>query len=116
MSLPVVRPALTGAGLSALLLGGLTAVAGPAAADPVPGTASNLGLCSSYLADRPAPLDPLTGGPLGGNARSGVNLLIQRYGAMLPDAPTSPGDLYRDRAQEHPDRPAQVECEPRREL
>lgn len=113
MRLSALRPVLGTAGLSVLLLGGL---AGPAAADPVPGTASNLGLCSSYLADRPAPLDPMTGEQLGGNARSGVNLLIQRYGQLLPDAPTSPGDLYRDRAQDHPDQPAEVECEPRREL
>lgn len=111
-----MRPAPAAAVVGVLLLGGLTAVAAPASADPLPGTASNLGLCSAFLADRPAPLDPLSGEPLGGNARAGVNLLVQRYGVLLPDMPSSPGDLYRVRAREHPDQPPEVECVPRREL
>ena len=106
-----LRRAVTAAATTALALSGLTALAGPAAADPQPGKPSNMGLCSSYLADLPAPAP--VGETLGGNARSGVNLLILRMGHLLPDRPENPGDLYKVRARQHPTDPAAVECTPR---
>lgn len=75
------------------------------------GERSNLGLCSPYLAGLDAPV--FAGESLGGNARSGVNLLIKALGPMLPDHLDSPGELYRIRAREHPDAPASQECLPR---
>ena len=98
-----------------IVLVGALAVAGPAQAEPLPGTQSNLGLCSPFLARLPSPVDPITGEPLGGNARSGVNQLIIRYGELQPDALSSPGELYRIRAREHPSAPAEQECLPRRQ-
>lgn len=92
------------------------ALAGPAGAAPADGPVgarSNMGLCSPYLASLAAPADPLTGETLGGNARSGVNLLIKEIGPLLPDHLQSPGQLYRVRAQEHPADSAQAECLPR---
>lgn len=90
-------------------------VAGPASAakpdDHAPGLRSNMGLCSSFLAKLDPPV--FGGETLGGNARSGVNHLIKRIGPMLPDAPHSPGDLYKVRAHQHPDAPAEQECTPR---
>lgn len=83
-------------------------------AGPPPGAPSNMGLCSPFLASLPAVVDPFTGETLGGNARSGVNLLIKRYGHLQPDQLHSPGQLYRVRAQEHPTAPAEEECLPRR--
>jgi hypothetical protein len=95
----------------ALLLVGTGCIAAPAHADPAPGIRSNMGLCSSYLAGLPAPVFPPAGSePLGGNARSGVNLIVKDYGWMLADAPASPGELYRVRARQHPTDPAEVEC------
>lgn len=82
----------------------------PVQASDGAGTPSNLGLCSPYLADQPAVIDPLTGETLGGNARSGVNLLIKRYGLLLPDQLANPGQLYRIRAHEHPTATAEEEC------
>jgi hypothetical protein len=75
------------------------------------GQRSNLGLCSPYLAGLDAPV--FAGETLGGNARSGVNLLIKLIGPMLPDQLNSPGELYRIRAHEHPTDSAQDECLPR---
>lgn len=98
-----------------IVLVGALAVAGPAQAEPLPGTQSNLGLCSPFLAGLPSPVDPITGEPLGGNARSGVNQLIIRYGELQPDALSSPGELYKIRAREHPSAPAEQECLPRRQ-
>lgn len=86
-----------------------------AVADPLPGTQSNLGLCSPYLGGLPAVLDPITGDALGGNARSGVNLLIKRYGMLQPDQLANPGQLYRVRAHEHPTASAEDECLQRRQ-
>jgi hypothetical protein len=104
-------------GVRAVTVGGavlaLLAVASPAGAEPAPGVRSNLGLCSPYLAGLPAPTSPSTGDTLGGNARSGVNLLIRQLGDRLPEATTRPGELYRVRARQHPDTPAEVECAPR---
>lgn len=98
-----------------IVLVGALAVAGPAQAEPLPGTQSNLGLCSPFLSGLPSPVDPVTGEPLGGNARSGVNQLIIRYGEPQPDALSSPGELYKIRAREHPSAPAEQECLPRRQ-
>lgn len=99
------------------LLVGALGVAGPAQAAPAaaPGTPSNMGLCSPFLTGLPSPVDPITGERLGGNARSGVNLLIIRYGELQPDALSSPGQLYKVRASEHPSAPAEQECVPRRQ-
>lgn len=96
---------------------GSVAAAVPAHAAPnaAEGTPSNLGLCSPFLAGLPSPLDPVTGERLGGNARSGVNLLILRYGELQPDALSNPGELYRIRAHEHPTASAAEECLPRRQ-
>jgi hypothetical protein len=67
---------------------------------PARGQASNMGLCSAYLAR------------LG--ARSDVNTLIREFGPFLPDGPfDSPGELYRIRAKEHPDASAEEECRQR---
>jgi len=91
------------------------AAAGQAHAEPAPGIRSNMGLCSSFLAGLPAPVFPPAGTePLGGNARSGVNLIVKDYGWLLDDQPASPGELYRVRAQQHPTAPAEVECQQRR--
>jgi len=79
--------------------------------DPSVGQRSNMGLCSPYLAGLDAPV--FAGDTLGGNARSGVNLLIKRIGPLLPDQLGSPGELYRVRAHEHPTDSAQDECLPR---
>jgi hypothetical protein len=59
-------------------------------------------------------VDPVTGDLLGGNARSGVNQLIIRYGQLQPDELSNPGELYKLRAREHPSAPAEQECLPRR--
>ena len=90
-------------------------VAAPAQAGPAPGTPSNMGLCSPYLAGLPSPVDPVTGESLGGNARSGVNQLIIRYGELQPDALSNPGELYNVRNRQHPSAPAEQECLPRRQ-
>ena len=99
----------------ATLGAGMLVSAAPTAAladtDPSAGRRSNLGLCSPFLASLDAPV--LAGDELGGNARSGVNLLIKALGPMLPDELNSPGELYRIRAREHPDAPAAQECLPR---
>ncbi len=115
-----MRPvALRSAGLACSLLVALGAglLAGPAQAAPEApvGTPSNMGLCSPYLAALPAPVDPVTGELLGGNARSGVNQLIIRYGELQPDALSNPGELYKVRAREHPLTAAEQECLPRRQ-
>ncbi len=70
-----------------------------------------MGLCSAYLAQLDPPV--FMGDTLGGNARSGVNLLIKLIGPLLPDDLQSPGDLYKIRAHEHPTGSAQDECLPR---
>ena len=105
-----VRPAA-----ALVLVTGSVALAAPASAEPPPGARSNLGLCSPFLAGLPAPTDPVTGEVLGGNARSGVNQLIIRYGELQPDALQNPGDLYKIRAREHPTDSAAEECLPRRQ-
>ena len=113
---PVIRRSVRLACSLALVLGaGL--LAGPAQAAPraPEGAPSNMGLCSPFLAGLPAPVDPVTGELLGGNARSGVNQLILRYGELQPDAPSNPGELYKIRAREHPSAPAEQECLPRRQ-
>lgn len=97
----------------ALVVAAAPAQAAGEGAGPAPGIRSNMGLCSSYLASLPSPLDPFTGEALGGNARSGVNLLIKALGPLLPDHLDSPGELYRIRAHEHPDASAEEECLPR---
>lgn len=102
---------------SFLVAVGVGLLAGPAQAAPEApaGTPSNMGLCSPFLAGLPAPVDPVTGEVLGGNARSGVNQLIIRFGELQPDALSSPGELYKVRAREHPVGPAEQECLPRRQ-
>ncbi len=102
---------------SLLVVLGAGLLAGPAQAAPEApaGTPSNMGLCSPFLAGLPAPVDPVTGEVLGGNARSGVNQLIVRYGELQPDALSNPGELYKVRAREHPLAPAEQECLPRRQ-
>ena len=113
---PIVRRSLRLASSLTLLLGAV-AVAGPAqaAAEAPPGAPSNMGLCSPFLAGLPSPVDPITGETLGGNARSGINQLITRYGELQPDALSNPGELYKVRAREHPMAPAEQECLPRRQ-
>lgn len=98
-----------------IFLVGAFGVAGPALAEPPSGTQSNMGLCSPFLAGMPSLVDPVTGELLGGNARSGVNQLIIRYGELQPDALSNPGELYKIRAREHPTAPAEQECLPRRQ-
>jgi hypothetical protein len=102
----------------ATLATGVLTAAVPAAAHadghPSAGHRSNLGLCSPFLASLDAPV--VAGDRLGGNARSGVNLLIKAMGSLLPDQLDSPGELYRIRAHEHPDAPAAAECLPRPHL
>jgi len=80
---------------------------------PPPGAPSNMGLCSPFLAGLAAPISPITGEALGGNARSGVNLLIKQIGPLLPDQIQNPGELYKIRAREHPTDSAEQECLPR---
>ena len=110
----VRRSGATAAAVAVLLLG-TGAASGPAHADPAPGTRSNMGLCSSYLAGLPAPVFPPAGlEPLGGNARSGINLIVKDWGWLLDDQPSSPGELYRVRAQQHPTASAEDECQQRR--
>jgi hypothetical protein len=107
-----IRPLVLGpAAVAAVVL--TLGVAAPGHADAPPGAPSNLGLCSPYLADLPAVVDPFTGETLGGNARSGVNLLIKRYGLLQPDQLANPGQLYSVRAHEHPTATAEDECLPR---
>jgi len=74
-----------------------------AAGAAVPSTASNMGLCSSYLAQLEVPGE--------GNVRAEVNLVIRDYGSFLGLA--SPGDLYHVRAHQHVNAPAPDECTPR---
>lgn len=100
---------------SLALVVGAFGVAAPAQAEPPPGTQSNMGLCSPFLAGLPSLVDPVTGELLGGNGRSGVNQLIIRYGELQPDALSNPGELYKIRAREHPTAPAEQECLPRRQ-
>ena len=112
----VIRRSVRLGGSLALVLGaGLLAGPAQAAPEAPPGTPSNMGLCSPFLAGLPSPVDPVTGEFLGGNARSGVNQLIIRYGELQPDALSNPGELYRVRAREHPVAPAEQECLPRRQ-
>jgi hypothetical protein len=112
----VLRRSITTTASVLLVLCGTVSTAAQAHADPAPGIRSNMGLCSSYLAGLPAPVFPPAGSePLGGNARSGVNLIITGYGELLSDQPSSPGDLYKVRARQHPTAPAEVECERRRQ-
>lgn len=76
---------------AALAAGVLTA--GPAAAAP-PSTASNMGVCSSYL------------GHL--QVRDDVNHLIREVGEVLGLG--SPGELYRVRAHQHVNGTPEQEC------
>ncbi len=69
----------------------------------VPSTASNMGLCSSYLAQLEVPGQ--------GNIRADVNHVIKKYGPFL--GLSSPGDLYKVRAKQHVNGPAPQECTPR---
>jgi hypothetical protein len=59
---------------------------------------SNMGLCSSYL------------GQL--QVRDDVNAIIRQFGDQLGIG--SPGELYRVRAKQHVNGPAEQECSPRR--
>jgi hypothetical protein len=61
---------------------------------PARGEASNMGLCSAFL------------GQL--QARDDVNRILKERGGLL--GIDSPGELYRIRAQEHPDASAADEC------
>jgi hypothetical protein len=70
-----------------------------ASAQPQPGAPSNLGLCSSYLAQLPSP-------PGVANVRALVNHLIIDGGYEV----STPGELYSQRAHEHPTDSAQQEC------
>jgi hypothetical protein len=77
------------------------APAGSAFADPDDNPAvehvSNMGLCSAFLAQI--------------GVRAEVNHLLKEIGPLLPDGPyNSPGELYRIRAQEHPNASAAQEC------
>lgn len=94
---------------------GVSAYATPAMAEAPAGAPSNLGLCSPFLGSLDPVTDPVTGETLGGNARSGVNLLINRYGMLQPDQLANPGQLYSVRAHEHPTASAADECLPRRQ-
>jgi hypothetical protein len=91
--------------LAAGVVCGVLALSGATAADaatnpgetPARGKASNMGLCSAFL------------GQVG--ARADVNELLREFGPFLPDGPfDSPGELYRIRAQEHPNADAEDEC------
>jgi hypothetical protein len=56
-----------------------------------------MGLCSPFL------------GQLG--VRPEVNQLVRELGPVLPDGPfENVGELYRTRAQQHPNASAEVEC------
>jgi hypothetical protein len=58
---------------------------------------SNMGLCSAFLAQI--------------GVRAEVNHLLKEIGPVLPDGPyNSPGELYRIRAQQHPNASAAQEC------
>jgi hypothetical protein len=106
----------TGGAAVAVVLVATVMGAGQAQAEPAPGIRSNMGLCSSYLAGLPAPVfPPASGDVLGGNARSGVNLIVKDYGFLLEDHPASPGELYRVRARQHPTASAEDECQRRRQ-
>lgn len=93
--------------VGALIAGGLLLVPSTASATaknpgdtPARAAVSNMGLCSSYL------------GHL--RARDDVNHLVKELGPFLPDGPyTSPGELYRIRARQHPNASAEAECERR---
>jgi hypothetical protein len=88
------------AGVMALVGGGATA----AAAAP-PSHASNMGVCSSYLAQ----LDV----PGAGNIRASVNHVIKAVGPLLDPPLSSPGDLYKVRAHQHVNADPVQECTPR---
>lgn len=64
---------------------------------PAKPVVSNMGLCSAFL------------GQLG--VRDDINHMVKEIGPFLPDGPyNSPGELYRIRARQHPDAPAETEC------
>jgi hypothetical protein len=79
------------------------ALVGSTASAEVPSTASNMGVCSSYLAQLDVPGQ--------GNIRAEVNHVIVQYGDVL--GLTSPGDLYKVRARQHVNGPPAEECTPR---
>jgi hypothetical protein len=88
--------------IACLIIGALvSAPAGSVFADPDDTPArehvSNMGLCSAFLAQI--------------GARAEVNHLLKEIGPVLPDGPyNSPGELYRIRAQQHPNASAAQEC------
>jgi hypothetical protein len=64
---------------------------------PAKPVVSNMGLCSPFL------------GQLG--VRPEVNRLVRELGPFLPDGPfDNTGELYRLRAQQHPNATAEQEC------
>src|SRR5689334_4805202 len=83
----------------ALVAGGAGASAAP------PSGASNMGVCSSYLAQ----LDV----PGAGNIRASVNHVIKDFGSFLDPPLSSPGDLYSVRAHQHVNGDPVQECTPR---
>ena len=89
----------------AALIGGLLVGGAPAAWAEVPSTASNMGLCSSFLAH----LDV----PSSGNIRAEVNHVIKQFGSFFDPPLADPGDLYKVRAHQHLNGPAVEECTPR---
>jgi hypothetical protein len=93
------------AALVALVIGGAIVAGAPAAHADVPSTASNLGLCSSYLAQ----LDV----PGAGNVRAEVNHVIKQFGGAFDPPLANPGELYKVRAHQHVNGPAPQECTPR---
>lgn len=101
----VAATKLVTAALVALLISGGVALGAPSAQAEVPSTASNLGLCSSYLAR----LDV----PGAGNVRAEVNHVISAFGGSFDPPLASPGDLYKVRAHQHVNGPAPKECAPR---
>ena len=89
----------------ALVAAGALVAGAPQAHADVPSTASNLGLCSSYLAR----LDV----PGAGHVRAEVNHVIKQFGGAFDPPLANPGDLYKVRSHQHVNGPAAQECAPR---
>lgn len=83
-------------GVTALMLAPLATASGPAPGqEPYEAGASNMGMCSAFLAS------------LG--VRDDVNHLIQENPGLF-DGAQSPGELYRVRAKQHENLPPPLEC------
>lgn len=89
---------------SVLIVAATIGVGSTANAD-VPPTASNIGLCSSFLAQLTA--------PDGTNVRASVNHVIKAFGNAFTPPLDSPGDLYKVRAHQHVNGAVADECTPR---